>query len=99
MAEQIYKFWICRFLEPWHQLSKEEQDRFSTKIHDALKKVGGTQPIICNTSWSSDQWSFVGYEVFPNIEAAQNFAAALHELNWSRYCESTSVLGTKFELP
>jgi len=39
MAEQIYKFWICRFLEPWHQLSEEEQDRFSTKIHDALHET------------------------------------------------------------
>jgi hypothetical protein len=24
MAEPIYKFWACRFLEPWYQLSKEE---------------------------------------------------------------------------
>ena len=33
----------------------------------------------------------------PNIEAVQNYMAALQELNWFRYCEGTSVLGTKLE--
>lgn len=97
MAEPIYKFWICRFLEPWYQLSKEEQDSLIAKLNDAKKKVGCTYPIICNTSWSSDQWSFGGIEEFPNIEAVQEFMAALQELNWFRYCEGTSVLGTKLE--
>ncbi len=32
-----------------------------------------------------------------NIEAVQEFTAALQELNWFRYCESTNVLGTKSE--
>ena len=97
MAERIYKFWMSRLLEPWYQLSKEEQDSLVARHHDALKKVGGTQPIRCNSSWSSDQWSFAGYEVFPNIEAVQKYMAALQELNWFRYCEGTSVLGTKLE--
>ena len=97
MAEQIYKFWICRFLEPWYQLSKEEQDSLIAKLNDAKKKVGCTYPIICNTSWSSDQWWFAGYEVFPNIEAVQKYMAAVQELNWFRYCEGINVLGTKLE--
>jgi peptidoglycan/xylan/chitin deacetylase (PgdA/CDA1 family) len=97
MAQPICKFFMSRFLEPWYQLSKEEQDSLVAKLHDALKKVGGTQPIRCNSSWSSDQWSFAGYEVFPNIEAVQKYMAALQELNWFRYCEATSVLGTKLE--
>ena len=97
MAEPIYKFFTARLLEPWYQLSKEEQDSLVAKLYDALKKVGGTQPVICNSSWSSDQSSFAGYEVFPNIEAVQKYMAALQELNWFRYCEGTSVLGTKLE--
>jgi hypothetical protein len=36
-------------------------------------------------------------EEFPNIEAVQNYMAALDELNWFRYCESINVLGTKLE--
>ena len=73
MAEPIYKFFMGRFLEPWYQLSKEEQDSLQAKLRDAKKKFGCTQPIVCNSSWSSDQWSFAGYEVFPDIEAVQKY--------------------------
>jgi hypothetical protein len=46
---------------------------------------------------SSDQWAFAGVEEFPNIEAVQNYIAAINEFNWFRYVESTNVLGTKME--
>jgi hypothetical protein len=97
MAEPIYKFFMGRFLEPWYQLSKEEQDSLQAKLRDARKKFGCTQPIVCNSSWSSDQWSFAGYEVFPDIEAVQKYMEALQEFNWFRYCDSINVLGTKLE--
>ena len=37
MAEPIYKFFMGRFLEPWYQLSKEEQDSLQAKLRDAKK--------------------------------------------------------------
>lgn len=95
MPEPIYKFFMCRFLEAWYQLSKEEQDSLMAKLTEAHHKVGAKRSILCNTNWSSDQWLYAGVEEFPNIEAVQKFMAVLQELNWSRYCESTSVLGTK----
>jgi hypothetical protein len=64
---------------------------------EALEKAGGKRPIICDSSWSSDQWSFAGMEEFPNIEAVQYYMAAADELNLFRYVEATSVLGTKME--
>ena len=71
MVQQIYKVFMVRFLEAWYQLSKEEQNNLIAKVNEALGKVGGKRPLLCNSSWSSDQWSFAGYEVFPNIEAVQ----------------------------
>ena len=97
MAQPIYKIFLGRFLEAWYQLSQNEQNGLVAKLNEALEKVGGKRPILCDSSWSSDQWSFGGIEEFPNIEAVQTFAAALKELNWFRYCESTNVLGTKLE--
>jgi len=99
MAQPICKFFMSRFLEPWYQLSKEEQDSLVAKLHDALKKVGGTQPIRCNSSWSSDQWSFAGYEVFPDIEAVQKYGgpSGVKLVPILRGYEATSVLGTKLE--
>jgi hypothetical protein len=97
MAEPIYKFFMARFSEAWYQLSEEEQKSFVAKLDEALEKAGGKRPIICDSSWSSDQWLIAGMEEFPNIEAVQNYMAAVNELNLFRYVESTSVLGTKME--
>src|SRR5215467_8872601 len=97
MPEPIYKFFMCRFLEAWYQFSKREQDSLIAKLREALEKVGAKRAILCNTNWSSDQWLYAGVEEFPNIEAVQKYMAVLQGLNWSRYFESTSVLGTKLE--
>jgi hypothetical protein len=86
-----------RFLGAWYDLSQEERNSLIAKLDEALEKVGGKRPILCDSSWSSDQFSFAGIEEFPNIEAVQNYMAALNKLNWFRYCESTSALGTKVE--
>ncbi len=66
-------------------------------LNEALEKVGAKRLIVCNSSWSSDQWAFAGVEEFPNIEAVQNYIATINEFNWFRYVESTNVLGTKME--
>jgi hypothetical protein len=97
MSEPIYKFFTGRFLPDWYQLSKEEQDSILAKLNDALAKLGAKRIILCNTYWSTDEWLWAGVEEFPNIEAVQKYMAALHELNWDRYTEATSLLGTKLE--
>ena len=97
MAKPIYKFFMGRFLEAWYQLSEEERNSRLAKLNESFEKVGGKRPVICDSSWSSDQWSIAGVEEFPSIEAVQNFTATLTELDWSRYVESISVLGTELE--
>ena len=97
MSEPIYKFFMGRFLPDWYQLSKEEQESLIDKLHEALQKLGGKTIIHCNTYWSSDQWMWAGVEEFPNFEAVQKYMATLQELNWGRYTEATSLLGTKWE--
>ncbi len=72
MAEPIYKIFMGRFLEAWYQLSEEEQNSLTAKLDEALEKVGAKRPILCDTNWSSDQWSVGGIEEFPSIEAVQN---------------------------
>jgi hypothetical protein len=77
----------ARFSEAWYQLSEEERNSLKAKHDEAFEKAGAKRPIICDSSWSSDQWSFAGVEEFPNIEAVQDYMAALNELNWFRYVE------------
>jgi hypothetical protein len=97
MAQKIYKmFQVKRFLEPWYQLSKDEQDELVAKVNQALEDVGGKRLVLCDALWSSDMLCF-GVEEFPDIEAVQKHAQLLAELNWFRYTESEAVLGTEWQ--
>jgi hypothetical protein len=92
----IYKLWMMkRFTGAWWQLSEQERHSLRVKVQDALKQVGGKQILQCHSAWSTEEWTHFGVEEFPNIEAVQKHTQLLHELNWPRYVESVSVLGTK----
>jgi hypothetical protein len=94
MAGPVYKMFHARMTEAWFQLSKEEQDALFGKIGEALKKVGGKSMINCDSSWASEKWWFWGVEEYPGLEALQEHARLLAELNWMRYCQAETLLGT-----
>lgn len=95
MAGPIYKMFYLRMKEAWFQLSKEEQDSLFAKIEEAMKSVGGTSMLTCESAWNSEKWWYWGVEEFPSIEAVQEYARCLGEIDWFRYCESETLLGTK----
>ena len=97
MAQSIYKAFLAEPLEAWYQLSQEEQASLLAKDNAAREKAGGKTVVLCNSSWSSEQWQFFGVEEFPDIEAIQKHTALLNELNWFRYFESMTVLGTEWQ--
>jgi len=69
------------------------------KVDEALEKAGGKRVVLCDSSWSSEEWGGCGVEEFPNIEAVQKHAELLNELNWFRYIESSTLLGTEWQPP
>jgi hypothetical protein len=98
MAQKIYKlFQVKRALEPWYQLSKEEQDELMAKVNKALEQVGGNRLVLCNSLWSSEHMLSFGVEEFPDIEAEQKHSQLLNELHWFRYIETETVLGTEWQ--
>jgi hypothetical protein len=97
MSKPIYKQFVSKKLDAWYQLSEEEQKKVIAKLDEAFDKVGGKKLILIDSSWSSDQWSVSGVEEFPNIEAVQDYMAALNKLNWFRYNDSKHVFGTRLE--
>ena len=97
MAQRVYKLFLGKMSEAWHQLSQEEQEALSAKVYEALEKVGGKRIVACNSGWSSEQWRFFGVEEFPDTEAVLRHAELLDELNWGRYVQSMTVLGTEWQ--
>ena len=99
MAQPIYQLWQARPTEAWHQLSQEEQQRLLGQVMEALDTAGGKELVICDAAWSNERWPVFGVEEFPDIEAVQRHQQLLNDLNWLRYMESRTTLGTEFIPP
>jgi len=95
MAQSIYKLFTFKPTEAWYQLSEDEKNKHKAGLADALKKVGGKEIISCFSGWNSEQILGWGVEQFPNIEAVTKHHSLLVGLNWFRYFDSNSYLGTK----
>jgi hypothetical protein len=96
MSEPIYKLWMMKPTEAYYQLSEEEQNNLVAKLQEALQKVGGKTIVMCTSVWSNEQWMFFGIEEFPDVEAVQKLSELHTELDWFRYVEGFSMLGTKW---
>jgi hypothetical protein len=93
MATPIYKAFYVRTTEAWYQLPPEEQAVLLKKVDEARTEVGGKTIILCDSGWSSEEWTTFGVEVYPDIEAVQRHSELLAEINWYRYIESRTLLG------
>ena len=95
MSGPIYHFWRCRFTEAWYELPKQEQDDLMAKIQAAFQFVGGKSTLTCSSAWASEEVQFWGVEELPDLEAVQKLAELQTQLNWYRYVDSQTLLGTK----
>jgi hypothetical protein len=86
-------------LRTWHQLPHEEQQRLLGLAQQALTTAGGKESVLCSAAWSNERWPFFGLEEFPDLDAVQRHTQLLLELNWGRYIESRTTLGTQLTLP
>lgn len=95
MARTIYKLFLGRMTGEWHKLSDIEQNDLLDKVNAALIEAGGKPVIMCDPSWSTEQWHFWGVEEFPDIESVMKHTRLLTELDWGIYVDTMTVLGTK----
>ncbi len=97
MIQPIYKMYMSRPTQAWYELTKEEQANLTASLNEEFAKLGGKSVIFCNSGWSTEQYPFFGVDEFPDLEAAQKFHAFQTEINWFRYVDGITTLGTKLE--
>lgn len=95
MTQPVYKMYKLKWKEAWYQLPVQEREAILAKVDESFARVGGKNVLFCDSSWASETWLGFGVEEYPSVEAAQTHAEDLAKLNWFRYAESESVLGTK----
>ena len=97
MSTSIYKSFMGHMTEAWYALSAEAQQALMAKLEEEGKRIGVKGVIMCNASWSSDHYQFFGFEEYPDMKAVQQYHDALMKMNWFRYVDGQTVLGTKWE--
>jgi hypothetical protein len=95
MTQPIYKVFLGKPTEAWYQLSKAERDDLMAKNAAAVKEVGSRFLIMANSDWCSEQWLFWGVSEFPDMDAVMKYHERLAELNWFRYYDALTLLGTE----
>jgi len=95
MAEPIYKVWLVKPKDAYFQLSPEERKGMEEKSAEALKKVGAETVVACYSAWCSESCILFGVEKFPDYEAVRKHSQLLLEMDWYKYIDSTSYLGTE----
>ena len=96
MSEPVYRLYLNNWKEAGWRLSEEERKEVSDKAAESYERVGGERIVDCDSSWSSEQWLGWGVQKFPNIEALQQHHRDMMEIEWYRYANSISILGTEW---
>ena len=94
MSQKIYKHYQFKPKDAWYQLSEDEQRQLMGRIEEALEQVGGRSMLVCFSAWSNEQVEYWGVEEFPDLEAVQSLAQLHEEIDWYRYVDSKTLLGT-----
>jgi len=97
MGKPIIMFTAAKMTDAWYQLSKEEQDRLMAQIMAHREQVSGIKNIIACRSLNAP-WEFWLVDEYPDIETAQKLDDLDADLNWRRYWEGISLLGTRQEV-
>jgi hypothetical protein len=93
MAQPVCKFWMMKYKEAWYALSPDEQKALMAKNMESQKQVGCETILTQVSLWSDEKWLAWGVEKYPSVEAMQQHALNLFNMNWYRYIEAKSCLG------
>jgi len=97
MAKPIYKLFMARYNEAGYQLSQAERDKMLAKRNEIADRLGIKTILVCDSSWVSEQYLLWGVEEYPDMDVVYEFHAELNKLDWFRYFEATTLLGTRME--
>lgn len=97
MAEKkpIIRLLFAKIKDAFYDLSEAEMMEFMGKDRKNLDELGCKWWMI-DCSWSTDEWTVIGVEEWPSLDALEKRAKFENEvLQKFRYVESKTYLGTR----
>jgi hypothetical protein len=96
MSGSIYKFFRARPTEAFYQLNAAERQALLDKNEQIGKEMGLKQNAPYECTWGNERWAFFGIQEYPDLETLLKYEAALEAMDWFRYVEAETMLGTAF---
>ncbi len=96
MAEPVYKMFMLKPVEAWYQLSSDEQEAILKKLTDKQAEMGIRMVLLCDSSWASETWTGFGVEEYPSLDVLKAYTEFLAGVQWFRYNETFTLLGTNW---
>jgi hypothetical protein len=93
MASPIYKLFFIRPSQYAWGVTQPERERINNRLHELGESAGMKQLLLVDMLWSSESYQYFGVELFPSLEAEQDYALDMRELGWTQYIEGESFLG------
>lgn len=97
MSQPVYKVWFMRYKQPWYELTAEKQKKLIARDKKSLPEVGCEVILSCSAAWASEKWVAWGVDKYPSLEALQQHAQNLQDMEWFNYVEAEGYLG--IEMP
>ncbi|MCU0522530.1 MAG: hypothetical protein MUF84_17785 [Anaerolineae bacterium] len=80
--------------EAWCRLTEQEQSELWGKVVEVDRRAGMKVHIVCKARWANEGLYDWGVLEYPSLEALQQKTAELEKLQWWRYWECESILGS-----
>ena len=96
MEGPIYKFFRVRWTQAGHQLSQAERNDLLAREAEVREQVGLKNLVLCDSGWHNELWSAFGVHEYPNMDAVVKHFEGMQALDFFRYIESETMLGTRW---
>lgn len=93
----VVKLFQVRAHEAYYQLDEAARTQLLARVDAAREAVGGKLILLCHSRWHDQRWDDWGVEEYPSVEAVQEEARLLAEIDWYQYSDSVTMLGTVWQ--
>jgi hypothetical protein len=93
MSTPIHVLYLIKRKEAWYQLSDEERWEIDRQTLAVTTQAGGKRLIVCDATWSSEEWEFFELTEFPDLAAVQTRIELYERIRLFRYYEIATILG------
>lgn len=93
MAHPVYKLYFYRRSPKVSGLLSAEFEELSARVNEPAARLGVRRLLDAYMRWSNECYEYFGVELYPSLEAAQEYTRYLEDMDWFGHVQGESFLG------